>query len=44
MVRPRRVEGGTLTAYDERSGDERDFAVHRITDVRAVPGRPRSGS
>ena len=44
VVRPRRVEGGTLTAYDERSGDERDFAVHRITDVRAVPGRPRSGS
>ncbi len=37
VVRPRRVEGGTLTAYDERADDERTFAVHRITAVRAVP-------
>ncbi len=40
VVRPRRVEGGTLTAYDERSEDERDFAVHRITGVRAVTPGP----
>lgn len=30
-VRPQRVEGGRLTAYDERSDDVRDFAIHRIT-------------
>lgn len=31
VVRPRRVEGGRLTAYDERSEVERAFAIHRIT-------------
>jgi uncharacterized protein YbjQ (UPF0145 family) len=31
LVRPRRVEGGRLTAYDERADDDRDFALHRIT-------------
>ncbi|HEY6934778.1 MAG TPA: helicase-associated domain-containing protein [Marmoricola sp.] len=34
MVRPVRVEGGRLTAYDERSDDLRHFAVHRITAAR----------
>lgn len=31
LVRPLRVEGGRLTAYDERSDLERSFALHRIT-------------
>ena len=31
VVRPRSVEGGRLTAYDERSEVERSFAIHRIT-------------
>ena len=30
-------EGGSLTAWDQRSEDQRSFAVHRITGVRAVP-------
>ena len=34
IVDPRRVEGGQLTAYDQRSEDERTFAVHRIGSVR----------
>ena len=33
LVRPLRVEGGRLTAYDDRSDGEREFAVHRITAV-----------
>lgn len=32
-VTPERVEGGQLTAYDERSDAPRTFAVHRITAV-----------
>jgi hypothetical protein len=37
MVSPERVEGGQLTAYDERSDASRTFAIHRITAVsRAV--------
>jgi hypothetical protein len=35
-VRPERVEGGRLTAYDERSDDVRDFAIHRITTAAPV--------
>ena len=31
MVSPERVEGGQLTAYDERSDSLRTFALHRIT-------------
>ncbi|MGN6250452.1 MAG: helicase-associated domain-containing protein [Marmoricola sp.] len=31
LVRPVRVEGGRLTAHDERADDEREFALHRIT-------------
>ncbi|MDQ6935231.1 MAG: helicase C-terminal domain-containing protein [Actinomycetota bacterium] len=31
IVSPRRVEGGRLTAYDERSDYLREFALHRIT-------------
>ena len=31
MVSPERVEGGQLTAYDERSDSRRSFAIHRIT-------------
>jgi hypothetical protein len=33
MVLPERVEGGRLTAYDERSDSSRAFAIHRITAV-----------
>jgi predicted DNA-binding transcriptional regulator YafY len=36
VVDPRRVEGGWLTAHDQRSDDERTFAVHRITAVRPL--------
>ncbi|GAA1919801.1 helicase-associated domain-containing protein [Nocardioides lentus] len=32
-VRPRKVEGGTLTAWDHRVAAPRTFAVHRITAV-----------
>lgn len=35
IVDPLRVEGGQLTAYDERSDSERTFALHRITAARA---------
>ena len=33
MVTPERVEGGQVTAYDERSDAQRSFALHRITAV-----------
>lgn len=33
VVDPVRVDGGWLTALDHRSGEERSFAVHRITGV-----------
>lgn len=33
LVSPERVEGGRLTAYDERSDSPRAFAIHRITAV-----------
>lgn len=33
LVLPRRVEGGRLSAYDERTDDDREFAIHRITAV-----------
>jgi hypothetical protein len=33
LVTPERVEGGQLTAYDERSDATRSFAIHRITAV-----------
>jgi hypothetical protein len=36
LVDPIRVEGGSLTARDHRSDDDRSFAVHRITMVRPV--------
>ena len=32
-VTPERVEGGQLTAWDERSDSSRIFAIHRITAV-----------
>jgi hypothetical protein len=32
-VSPERVEGGQLTAWDERSDTSRTFAIHRITAV-----------
>ncbi|ROR92241.1 helicase-associated domain-containing protein [Nocardioides aurantiacus] len=38
VVTPVRVEGGQLTAYDERSDADRTFAVHRITAVTRQPG------
>lgn len=31
LLRPLRVEGGRLTAHDQRSEEDRDFALHRIT-------------
>lgn len=31
VVRPLRLEGGRLTAFDERSDLQREFVVHRIT-------------
>ncbi|SDS46420.1 Helicase conserved C-terminal domain-containing protein [Nocardioides scoriae] len=37
VVTPSRVEGGQLTAYDERSDADRTFAVHRITAVSRQP-------
>jgi hypothetical protein len=40
VVRPVQVGGGRLSAYDERSGEVRDFAIHRITQARA--GDPAS--
>ncbi len=40
MVTPERVEGGQVTAYDERSDSQRSFALHRITAV----SRPVAGS
>ncbi len=40
LVDPQRVEGGWLTAHDHRSDDDRTFAVHRITAVKAVDRRP----
>lgn len=36
VITPRRVEGGQLTAYDERSDSTRTFAIHRITTVTAT--------
>ncbi|HRI95373.1 MAG TPA: hypothetical protein PLZ93_07155, partial [Nocardioides sp.] len=38
IVEPVSVEGGVLTAHDQRSDDVRTFAVHRITTVRPIPG------
>jgi predicted DNA-binding transcriptional regulator YafY len=29
------VGGGQLSAYDERTGEVRTFAIHRITQARA---------
>lgn len=36
VVRPLRVEGGRLTAWDERSDEQRSFALHRITRAAAT--------
>jgi Helicase conserved C-terminal domain len=36
IVEPVSVEGGVLTAHDQRSDDTRTFAVHRITAVRPI--------
>ena len=36
VVTPIRVDGGWLTAYDQRAADHRSFAVHRITAVRPI--------
>jgi len=38
IVDPVSVEGGVLTAHDQRSDDVRTFAVHRITAVRPISG------
>jgi hypothetical protein len=34
VVRPVEVGGGRLSAYDERTGEVRTFAIHRITQAR----------
>ena len=39
IVDPVQVEGGWLTAYDQRSEEVRTFAVHRISAVRTVEQR-----
>ena len=36
VVTPLRVDGGWLTAYDQRAADHRSFAVHRIIAVRPI--------
>lgn len=36
VVEPRRVDGGRLTAYDQRSATTRAFALHRINRVTAT--------
>lgn len=36
VIDPVAVEGGQLRAFDHRTDDERVYAVHRITGVRAV--------
>jgi hypothetical protein len=36
IVRPVEVGGGQLSAYDERTGEVRHFAIHRITQARAT--------
>jgi hypothetical protein len=38
IVDPVSVEGGVLTAHDQRADDVRTFAVHRITAVRPISG------
>ncbi len=40
VLDPIRVEGGELTARDHRSDDVRQFAVHRISQVRTLEPRP----
>jgi len=40
IVDPLMVEGGWLTAHDHRSGQTRNFAVHRITAVKSVTSSP----
>ncbi|MFT4264014.1 MAG: hypothetical protein QM572_11580, partial [Nocardioides sp.] len=37
VVHPRRIAEGALVAIDERSAEQRSFAVHRIRDVRPSP-------
>ncbi len=36
VVEPIAIEGGSLTAHDQRADDVRSFAVHRITTVRML--------
>ena len=36
VVEPRSVEGGFVAAYDHLRGEDRTFAVHRITGVAAI--------
>jgi len=41
LLRPLRLDGGRLTAHDERRDETRAFAVHRITAVRTVRSEAR---
>ncbi len=36
VVDPISIEGGSLTAHDQRADDVRSFAIHRITTVRVL--------
>lgn len=38
LVEPTRVEGGQLTAWDQRTSSMRNFAVHRISEVSTREG------
>ena len=40
IIEPRLVEGGVVRAWDHRRNEQRTFAVHRITAVKAVDARP----
>jgi predicted DNA-binding transcriptional regulator YafY len=36
VIEPRSVEGGFVAGYDHLRGEDRTFAVHRITGVAPV--------
>ncbi|MDK3257224.1 helicase C-terminal domain-containing protein [Blastococcus capsensis] len=44
VVQPVSLAGGFLSGYDERRGENRTFAVHRITSVALVEGEAPEGS
>jgi predicted DNA-binding transcriptional regulator YafY len=44
VVQPVSLAGGFLQGYDERRGESRTFAVHRITSVALVEDEERAAS